>query len=274
MTDLPHNEGPTPVAALYRRPDRRVALITGGGSGAGAAIARAYAARGARVVVSDIDYTLAGAVAGEIRAAGGLALAHRCDVANEEQVTGLIGRAQREFGALSYVVNTAGPCLTGDPLAHWQRIVAANLQGTMHMTRHAIEAMKGRGGSIVNVAADAGLGFGAADQPAYGAAKAGVMRFTAALGFLQPDFGIRVNCIVPDFIATEYRLASLEGLGATERAARGIPESITTPGQFAAAVIELAGREDCAGRVVLCRSGQALELIEFGDPGFRRLETF
>jgi NAD(P)-dependent dehydrogenase (short-subunit alcohol dehydrogenase family) len=261
------------TAPTYRRPDRRVALVTGAGSGAGAAIARAYAALGARVVVSDIDFTLAGAVAGEIRAGGGIALAHRCDVASEEQVAGLVERAQREFGALSFVVNSAGPCLVGDPLDHWARIVATNLQGTMLMTRHAIEAMKGRGGSIVNIAADAGLGFGPGEQPAYGAAKAGVMRFTATLGFLR-DAGIRVNCIVPDFIGTEYRLACLEALDAAERTARGIPESITTPAQFAAAVVDLSQREQCAGRVVLCRSGRPLQLVEYGDPGFRQLEAF
>ena len=274
MSDQPHTDSASTAATpLYRRPDRRVALVTGAGAGAGAAIARAYAALGARVVVSDIDYTLAGAVAGEIRAGGGQALAHRCDVASEEQVAGLIERAQREFGALSFVVNCAGPCLGGDPLDHWTRIVAANLQGTMLMTRHAIDAMRDRGGSIVNIAADAGLGFGPGEQPAYGAAKAGVMRFTATLGFLA-DAGIRVNCIVPDYIATEYRLASLQGLGPAERAARGIPASILTPAQFAAAVLELSQRDQYAGRVVLCRSGRPLELVEFGDPGFRQLEPF
>lgn len=262
------------MTSTYRRPDRRVALVTGAGSGAGAAIARAYAALGVRVVVSDIDYALAGAVAGEIRAAGGLALAHRCDVAAEEQVIALVGRAQREFGTLSYVINNAGPCLTDDPLEHWARILAANLQGTMLMTRHAVDAMKVRGGAIVNVAAGAGLGFGAQEQPAYGAAKAGVMRFSAGLRFLQPAHGIRVNCIVPDYIATEYRLACVGSMAAAERAARGIPEQLTTPEQFAGAVVALSEREDCAGRVVLCRSGQPLELVEYGDPGYSRLEAY
>jgi NAD(P)-dependent dehydrogenase (short-subunit alcohol dehydrogenase family) len=276
MSDAPSDET-QPVAVsgnLYRRADRRVALVTGGGSGAGAAIARAYAALGVRVVVSDIDYSLAGAIAGEIRAGGGQALAHRCDVASEEQVQTLLERATREFGAVTYVVNNAGPCLSGDPLDHWTRIVGANLHGTMLMTRHAIEAMKDRGGSIVNVAADAGLGFGAEDQPAYGAAKAGIMRFTAALRFLKARYGIRVNCIVPDWIATEYRLAWLQGLAPDDRAARGIPAAITTPAQFAAAVVELSQRENCAGRVVLCRSGRPLEFVEYGDPGFRQLEPF
>lgn len=233
---------------VLKRPDRRVALITGAGSGAGAAIALAYARLGVRVVVSDIDYALAGAVAAQIRGAGGQALAHRCDVASEEQVITLVQRALREFGALHFVVNNAGPNLAEDPLAHWARLLNANLLGTLLITRHAIEAMRERGGSIVNVAADSGLGFGHEEQPAYAAAKAGVMRFTSTLRFLHAQHGIRVNCIVPD--------------GQLQQ------------DEFSAAVVELSRRETCAGRVVLCRSGRPLELVPYGDQGYQLLEPF
>lgn len=235
------------VTAL-RRMDRRVALITGGGSGAGAAIARRCAALGASVVVADIDYALAGEVAASLRAEGIPALAHRCDVAVEEQVLTLIDRAMREFGSLDLVVNNAGPWLDDDPREHWARIVGANLMGTLHVTRASIDALKRRGGSIVNVAAGSGLGFGNGDRPAYSAAKAGIMRFTAALQNLHAECGIRVNCIVPDVIGSED--------------------------DFAVSVIELALREDCAGRVVLYRDGTAREVVEFGDPGYRRVEPW
>jgi NAD(P)-dependent dehydrogenase (short-subunit alcohol dehydrogenase family) len=233
---------------VLKRPDRRVALVTGAGSGAGAAIALAYARLGVRVVVSDIDYALAGSVAAQIRGAGGQALAHRCDVASEEQVVNLVQRALREYGGLQFVVNNAGPNLADDPLAHWTRLLNANLLGTLLITRHAIDAMRERGGSIVNVAADAGLGFGGQQQPAYAAAKAGVMRFSSALSFLQPQHGIRVNCIVPDgHLQNE---------------------------EFASAVVELSRRESCAGRVVLCRAGRPLELVPDGDQGYQLLEPF
>jgi NAD(P)-dependent dehydrogenase (short-subunit alcohol dehydrogenase family) len=215
--------------AAPRRPDRRVALVTGAGSGAGAAIARAYARRGLRIVVSDIDFGLAGQIAGEIRAGGGQALAHRCDVASDEQVATLMQRALREFGGLHFVVNNAGPWLPDDPLDHWTRILCANLLGTMHLTRRAVEAMKERGGSIVNIAADSGLGYGPADQPAYAAAKAGVMRLTAGLGYLNASHGIRVNCIVPDWIDTGPTRDYLAGLPLAERAARQFPTRIQTP---------------------------------------------
>lgn len=249
MTEIRLGE-PSQVSRVtsLRRLDRRVALVTGGGSGAGAAIARRCADLGANVVVADIDYALAGEVAAGIRSEGGAALAHRCDVASEEQVNTLIDRAMREFGSVDLVVNNAGPWLDDDPIEHWTRIVGANLLGTLHVTRAAIEALKRRGGSIVNVAASCGLGFGASDQPAYSAAKAGIMRFTASLGGLHQSQRIRVNCIVPD------RIDSVE--------------------EFAVSVVELALREDCAGRVLLVRAGGLREAVEYGDPGYRRTEPW
>lgn len=230
-----------------RRLDRRVALVTGGGSGAGAAIARRCAELGAAVVVGDIDFALAGEVAAGIRANGGVALAHRCDVAMPDHVDAMIARVLREFGSLDLVVNNVGPWLDDDPHDHWPRIVGANLLGTMHVTRAAVPALKRRGGAIVNVAADAGLGFGPGDRPAYAAAKAGIMRFTSALRSMQASHGIRVNCIAPDAIESEE--------------------------DFALTVIDLALREDCAGRVVLYRGGSR-EVVEYGDPGYRRVEPY
>jgi NAD(P)-dependent dehydrogenase (short-subunit alcohol dehydrogenase family) len=222
--------------------ERRVALVTGGGSGAGAAIARLCATMGASVMVADIDYALAGEVASGIRASGSAALAHRCDVAHEDQVVMLLDRTTREFGSLEYVFNVAGPWLDGDPLNYWSRIVSTNLLGTMHVTRHAIEILKKRGGSIVNVAAGAGLGYGDGDRPAWVAAKAGVLRLTAALRCLQPQ-KIRVNCLAPDLI--------------------------DSPEGFAAAAVDLAQREDYAGRVLLYRDMNRIEVVDFGDPGYR-----
>lgn len=230
-----------------RRLDRRVVLITGGGSGAGAAVARRCGAQGASVVVADIDYALAGEVAASIRGAGGNALAHRCDVASGDQVRDLIDRAVREFGGLDLVFNIAGPWLDNDPLEHWARIASVNLLGTLQVTRQSLDVLRLRGGSIVNVAADCGLGFGADDRPAYSAAKAGVMRLTAALRAWHREHRVRVNCIVPDVI--------------------------DSADEFADAVLELALREDCAGRVVLYRAGKPLEIIEYGDQGYRQLEA-
>jgi len=234
---------PTAMVLAMRRLDRRVALVTGGGSGAGAAIARRCAALGASVVVADIDYALAGEVAADIRASGHAALAHRCDVAQEDQVASLIERAMREFGGLDLVFNVAGPWLDGDPLNHWARIVGTNLLGTMQVTRHAIEILKRRGGAVVNVAAVSALGFGEETRPAWCAAKAGILRFTAALRSLQAQ-KIRVNCIAPEVI------------GPVD--------------EFAVAAVNLTFREDYAGRVFLYRGANRIEIVDYGDPGYRQ----
>jgi NAD(P)-dependent dehydrogenase (short-subunit alcohol dehydrogenase family) len=226
-----------------RRLDRRVALVTGGGSGAGAAIARRCAALGASVVVADIDYALAGEVAASIRGAGSAALAHRCDVAQEDQVAALIDRSTREFGGLDLVFNVAGPWLDDDPMGHWSRIVGTNLLGTMNVTRRSIEILKRRGGSIVNVAAVSALGFGEEARPAWCAAKAGILRFTAALRSLQAQ-KIRVNCIAP--------------------------EAIDSAEDFATTAVNLALREDYAGRVFLYRAPSRIEIVDYGDPGYRQ----
>ncbi len=226
-----------------RRLDRRVALVTGGGSGAGAAIARRCAAMGASVMVADIDYALAGEVAAGLRSSGSAALAHRCDVAQEEQVVALIDRTAREFGGMDLVFNVAGPWLEGDPMGAWSRIVGTNLLGTMHVTRHSIEVLKRRGGSIVNVAAATALGFGEEARPAWCAAKAGILRLTAALRSLQAQ-KIRVNCIAPEII------------GPVD--------------DFAMAAVNLALREDYAGRVLLYRTASNVEVVDYGDPGYRQ----
>jgi NAD(P)-dependent dehydrogenase (short-subunit alcohol dehydrogenase family) len=112
----------------------------------------------------------------------------------------------------------------------------------MHVTRHAIEILKRRGGSIINVAAGAGLGYGDGDRPAWVAAKAGVLRLTAALRSLQEQ-KIRVNCLAPDLI--------------------------DSPEAFAQVAVDLAQREDYAGRVLLYRGAGQVEVVDFGDPGYR-----
>jgi NAD(P)-dependent dehydrogenase (short-subunit alcohol dehydrogenase family) len=137
----------------------------------------------------------------------------------------------------------AGPWLAGDPLKYWARIVGTNLIGTMHVTRHAIDILKRRGGAVVNVAAGAALGFGDGDQPAWVAAKAGVLRLTAALRSLQ-EHNIRVNCLAPD--------------------------RIDSPDDFASAAVDLALREDYAGRVLLYHGPHHIEVLDFGDPGYRQ----
>ncbi len=223
-------------------------LVTGGGSVAGRAIAHRFAALGACVMIADIDYALAGEVASQIREGGGVALAHRCDLAVEADASALVDRAVKEFGGLDVVINMAGAWLKDDPFDHWGRIVGSNLMGTMYVTRAALDVLKRRGGAIVNIASDLGLKFGAEDRPAYSAAKAGIVHFTASLRPLLQAHRIRVNCLVPDAL-----------------------ESVD---EFALSVVDLALREDYAGRIVLFRNGSAREVVMADDPGYRLTEPY
>lgn len=187
---------------------RKVVIVTGGGSGIGAAAARRFGAEAAFVVVSDIDRMHAEGVAGEITAAGGKAIAVRTDVAQEADVASLVDRAVREFGGLDVMVNNAGiGGIQGDindfALADWQRIIGVNLTGVFLGLKHAVRAMKAgaRKGVVVNTASILGhVGF--ANAAAYTASKHGVLGLTKAAAIELAPLGIRVVAVAPGFIKT------------------------------------------------------------------------
>lgn len=178
-------------------------LVTGAGSGIGAAIAERLAADGARVIVSDI------------KEKAGQASFFRADVSNEGEVSALVDFAARELGGLDAMVNNAG--IGEDPVpidqksaADWNRVIAINLSGAFYGVKHAARVMKqaGRGGVIVNMASVLGLvGFGAA--PAYTAAKHGLLGLTKAAALDLAPAKIRVVGVSPAFIRTPM-IAGLE----------------------------------------------------------------
>lgn len=194
------------------RLDGKVALVTGGARGIGADIARAFAAAGASVMITDILATLGAATAGEIRGAGGRAgfLGH--DVRDEQAWQSVIDATVREFGGLTTLVNNAGIEETG-PLAEFdvdafRRLFDINVTGLFLGMKHAMRAMRpggaaGKGGTILNLSSVAALRaepcFGA-----YGATKSAVERLTrvgaAEAGKL--GWNIRVNCLYPGIIET------------------------------------------------------------------------
>nr|BAP47480.1 short-chain alcohol dehydrogenase [uncultured organism] len=190
----------------------RSAIVTGGASGIGAAIAERLAAEGWRVVVSDLKRSAAEETAARI---GGGACAFAADVADESQVAALVDFAVRECGRLGAMVNNAGIGEDPSPIdemkaEHWNRIIGVNLTGAFFGTKHAARVMKaaGRGGVIVNMASVLGLvGFKAA--PAYTAAKHGLIGFTKAAALELAAAGIRVVAVSPAFIRTPL-IAGLE----------------------------------------------------------------
>lgn len=180
---------------------RRVAVITGSGTGIGASHARLLAARGASVVVNDVDGEAACAVAAEICAAGGSAATHVSDIATESGAASLIASALDRFGRLDIVINNAG-LLRSAPFDDmtpdlWDRVVGVNLRGTFLVTHAAWPHLAAQGyGRVVSTTSNSGL-LGVAGSSAYAAAKAGVWGLTRSLALEGAELGIHVNAIAP-----------------------------------------------------------------------------
>jgi NAD(P)-dependent dehydrogenase (short-subunit alcohol dehydrogenase family) len=178
----------------------RGAVVTGGGSGIGAATVRALAREGARVAVIDRDGDAAARVAD---ATDGIA--YTVDVRDGDAMTHAVTDAAQRLGGLSILVNNAGagdlrPLHTVDEKL-WHRLIDVNLTGTYHGMRAAIPLMRERGGVIVNNASVSGITPTRNEAP-YSAAKAGVIALTMS-GALEYGPAIRVNCVAPGFVRTE-----------------------------------------------------------------------
>ncbi|WP_332838939.1 SDR family oxidoreductase [Nocardia bovistercoris] len=184
----------------------RTAIVTGGGSGIGSAIARRIAGDGVTVAIFDLDETAARSTAEAITAAGGRATGMRVDVTDRPAIDAAVHTVRQTIGVPTILVNSAGldgfaPFL--DITAQsWQRILAVNLTGTFDccqsVTPHMIEAGWGR---IVNIASSSGQ-TGAPLMAHYAAAKAGVFGLTKSLALELGPLGITVNTIPPGFVDT------------------------------------------------------------------------
>jgi NAD(P)-dependent dehydrogenase (short-subunit alcohol dehydrogenase family) len=187
----------------------RVAIVTGGGSGLGEAIGKALAAKGSKVVLTDIKLEAAERVAREIMDAGGVASAFRQDTAKPEDSEKAVRFAVETYGGLNYAVNNAGIGGANAPagetdLDDWQRVIDINLNGVLYGMRYQIPAMLKSGAdqsAIVNMASIHGT-VAAIGNGAYTAAKHGVVGLTKNAAAEYGPQGLRINCVGPAYIET------------------------------------------------------------------------
>jgi NAD(P)-dependent dehydrogenase (short-subunit alcohol dehydrogenase family) len=224
----------------------RTALVTGAASGLGAATARRLAAEGAAVACLDVVEDGAKRTADAI---GGGARAYAVDVADPASVRAAVDAAVHDLGRPSVVVNCAGIGRFYHshemPFADWQRIIGVNLTGTFLVSQAALPHLLDGGGSIVNVASNAGL-MGQPYSAAYCASKGGVVQLTRALADEYIERGVRVNCIAPGGIDTplqeQFRNAPA-GVDFKKFAKIRTPLGTATPDEVAALIAFVASDE-------------------------------
>ena len=207
----------------------KTALVTGASRGIGRAIAEALAAAGAAVVLSSRTQADLDAVAAEIEAAGGRALAVAAHTGSDDAVEALVARATEAFGGVDVLVNNAaanphyGPAL-GATAAQWDKIFDVNVKGYARTIRAVAPGMKARGGgSVINVASVAG------ERPlpgmgVYCVSKAAVLMLTDVLAAELARDGIRVNAIVPGFVKTAFSQVLWENEGTAQRTLQLVPQ--------------------------------------------------
>ena len=241
------------------RLEGKVAIISGGSRGQGAAEARLFAREGAAVVIGDILDEEGLKLEAEIRELGGRATYVHLDVTEPEQWEGAVSRAVSEYGKLDILVNNAGvgaiqaaglqpPKLEDTPAETWDKIMDINSKGVFLGTRAAIPAMRAAGGgSIINISSVAGLvgaGLASGAAAAYASSKGSVRLLTKATAVQHGHEGIRCNSVHPGYIETAMTQASLGQPGFRDQAAALAPlNRIGTVDDIANGVLFLASDE-------------------------------
>ena len=240
-------------------------LITGAGIGIGRASAKAFAAAGYHVVVTDVLDAEGASCVAEIKAAGGSAEYHRLDVRSTEAADALVARIEAERGAIDVIVANAGiahkvplPALTDEK---WDHTFDIDLKGIFRVIRPALAGMKARKkGSVVALSSIMGVAYGWDEHVHYSAAKAGVVGLVRGLAVELARDGIRVNGIAPGYIRTAQLLSKEHSLGpeAAEAAGAFIPMGrIGEPDEIADVIHFLAshGARYMTGQVVVVDGG-------------------
>src|SRR5919204_317746 len=196
--------------------DGKVALVTGGARGIGAATSERFASEGAAVVVSDLDREPAEETAGKLKDGGGKALAVACDVASRTDVEAMVEQAVKEFGRLDFLVTCAG--ITRDNLIYkmsdedWDSVIDTHLKGTFLCAQAAQRVMvEQKHGKMVFLSSVSALGN--RGQTNYSAAKAGLQAMARTLAIELGRYNINVNAVAPGFVETRMTQATAQRMG-------------------------------------------------------------
>ncbi|NUQ97705.1 MAG: SDR family NAD(P)-dependent oxidoreductase [Streptomyces sp.] len=245
----------------------QVVVVTGAASGIGAAVARHFGARGAHVVVADVDEAGGMAVAREV---DGLFI--RTDTTREADNLALVSAAVEAYGGLDLVHLNAG---IGDgggfgeddyDAARQHRVLAVNLHGVMYGLHAALPALAAHGGgSLLVTSSMAGVGVAPFD-PVYAASKYGVIGLVRSLAPVWQDKGVRINAICPGFVRTPILLPEVVDY------ITGQGFVLAEPTEIAARVAEITAGED-TGRAYVLQAGRAPEPVTFPKLNLVRMDT-
>jgi 3-oxoacyl-[acyl-carrier protein] reductase len=246
--------------------DGKVAIVTGGARGIGAATSQRFAQEGAAVVVSDLDQKPAQETAAAIESAGGKALAVACDVAQRPAVEAMVKQAVDELGRLDFLVTCAG--ITRDNLIYkmtdedWDGVIDTHLKGTFLCAQAAQKVMvQQQSGKMVFLSSVSALGN--RGQTNYSAAKAGLQAMARTLAIELGRYNINVNAVAPGFVETRMTQATAERMGIDwedfkKAAAENTPLRRTGKPEDIASVIAFLCSEDSSfvsGQTIYVRGG-------------------
>jgi 3alpha(or 20beta)-hydroxysteroid dehydrogenase len=230
--------------------DGKVALISGGARGQGAAEAETFVREGARVVFGDVRDDEGKKVEAAIRAQGGDAVYVHLDVTSEADWQHAVQTALGRHGRLDILINNAGIVIPRVAIEErtaeeWDRVMAVNAKGVFLGTKHAIPAMRrSGGGSIVNISSVAGIGQSLHQEPAYAASKGAVRIFTKVTASQHAKDGIRCNSVHPGPVDTEMFHSAFRDREAMERRLQRVPLGrMGTVAEIVSAVLYLASDE-------------------------------
>jgi 3-oxoacyl-[acyl-carrier protein] reductase len=244
----------------------KVAIVTGGARGIGAATSQRFAEEGAAVVVSDLDKEPAEETAGKIKSSGGKAAAVACDVSQRAPVEAMVAKAVEEFGRLDLLVTCAG--ITRDNLIYkmtdedWDGVIDTHLKGTFLCAQAAQKVMvQQQYGKMVFLSSVSALGN--RGQTNYSAAKAGLQAMARTLAIELGRYNINVNAVAPGFVETRMTQATAERLGMSwedfkKAAAENTPLRRTGKPEDIASVIAFLCSDDSSfvtGQTIYVRGG-------------------